>query len=570
MSNTYTLSKQEMDDFNYILSLSKPDECINLDFSDEVQHRYFYNSILRSGMTPENYPQFFKTLEQTRKLHIKNGGPSLPNESAADGNDPGLQDTNIITSASFNDSAASIGAIDSAATALSSVQGGTIYTLQILQIVDSSGNLIENSHQSNGQGEYENILTDGSLSSSQGVAVLYTYSYKKPNDQIPVNKTIVRNLTDDTVGTPKVNDPVLKPAHSTMPYIKMGLGRPASNYQGDCDYTWNEQTQDNPIVRVPFTGSQTFKSNIVPNSWSKYPIVCLMTLTDKGGSGPSITPTTDLLSRINILPDDSTTLQWDFTYDPDVSKDKSIQFGNATFTTDSETSLSFIIHVNTQNYPVAPVPVSITGTTNSQFWSPSGIDQSGTYWIRPFLYSWHCVAEDTLIKLSDGTSKRIDELTNHDAVISNAKGDILRVMDTVFQNNVEKILSINDELGHKLRITGKHAVVTVDGIKLAKELHAGDTLVTEDGPAKIVSIRNIKFNKRVWGIGLMNASGDTSTIVDDSCTYFANGILVGDSHISRKYSRLHSSSLDTILTKLPKKWHTDAKNSYKARNTSEV
>ncbi len=568
MSNAYTLSKQELDDFNYVLSLSKPHEHIHLDFSDEVQHRYFYNSILRSGMTPDNYPQFFKTLEQSRKWHIKNGAPVLPVKSTADGTD--LQDTNIITSASYNDSAASSGAIDSAATALSSVQGGTIFTTQTLQILDSSGKLIENSRQSNGQGEYENILTDGSLSSSQGVSVIYTYSYRKPNDPRPVYATVYQLLTDEAVGIPTVNDPVLKPVHSGMGYIKMGLGRPASYYHDDCDYTWDEQIQDNPIVRVPLKGSQTFKSNIIPNSWSKYPITCLLTLVAKGGSGPSITPTTDILSGITISPSDPTKLQWDFTYDPDISKDKSIQFGKATFTTDSETSLSFMIQLNTQNSPVAPVPVSITGTTNSRYWSPSQDDYPGFYVMRPFLYSWHCVAEDTLIKLSDGTTKRIDELTSQDAVICNAKGDILRVMDTVFQNDVEKILSINDELGHKLRITGKHAVVTVDGIKLAMELRTGDTLVTEDGPAKIVSIRNIKFNKRVWGIGLYNASGEVSAIADDSCTYYANGILVGDSHVSLKYSKLHSSSLNTILAKLPKKWHTDAKNSHILRNASEV
>lgn len=571
MPSRNQLSEQEHKDLKHVLGMSKPGEAHLLNLADEAQYRFYRKQIDESGMTPEKYPQFFKVLERTRQEHIQNGGPILLNQKASNG---GLVDLNIISSAIFDAGSGLKGSSDASvntyASAVSSINGGTNFTKLTLQIYDiGTGNRIANNDPPAvyGGGEYLPIDVKGDAAGKEGMRVIFTYSYQKGEDP-PVLANVHLDLDDEADGIPTVEQPVLKQGHEANKYLKFGLGRDAAHTPPDCDYYWLEPNIDNPVVRVPLKGSQKFKSNIVPTI-TENDITCYMMLVNKGGGAPPIIPTTQLLSGISVSPSDPKTLLWSFPYDYDLSKDKSIQFGKATFAPDSYTILYFMVRVKTQNSGVDYVSTSVYGK-KSPPWSPSSSDLPGCYAMRPFWYTWHCVAEDTLVTLAGGKTKRIDELTGGDMVLADNTGRLLQVESTVFTDANEDIIAITDRYGHTVRITEEHVVVTMDGINKAKNLIPGDILITENGEAEISSVAVETFKGRVWSVGLTLAGGADQALNDENSTFFANGILVGDSRMNMLYHELTRNSLETVLSKLPEEWHPDAINAYKELNMSEV
>lgn len=566
-----TLVNQTLEDLNHILSLSKPGEHHQLNFSDEVQYNFYLNGIRDSGMTPERYPQFFKNLEECRRHHLKNGGPAPLADPPTNGEEP--VDVNMITGVYFSGNKTNVSTGNNegpgTATALSSVAGGTIFTKQRLQIIDTiTGKVWEdvNPPAVYGGGKYEEIKAVGNPPNWQNIQVVYTYSYQDMAGNMPVFNNVNLLPNGEAEGIPTVTAPVRKPEHEKNNYITMGIGRNQQYFIRDCDYNWNEPINDVRIVRLPLVGSQKFKSRIV-SPITENDITCYLLVLNGGGGYHPISPKSDLVAGIKISPSDPTVLEWNFTYDYEVTKDKSIQFGEATFPVDSLTVLTFMVRVKTENSKGETVYTCIWGSPTPP-WDNSG-DIPGFYKIRPFKYTWHCVAEDTLVKLPGGKTKRIDQLAGGDTLMSNAEGDVLMVMNNIFSDKIGEIFSIRDEFGHSLLSTEYHAVMTAAGIKLAKKLDMGDVLITEKGNAKIVSIQRIPFQGRVWNIGLCPVSEDLNEIDNDGHTFFANGILVGDIDMSIAHQQYHNSKIETVLAKIPKEWHRDAINAYQDRIAME-
>jgi hypothetical protein len=574
MSGTNVLSQNELDDLRYVLSLSKKGEAHRLDFSDPAQHRFYLKQLSCSNASSKEYPQFFKTLEETRKLHIENGGPLSQNIS----DDQEIVDINAITDAVYNtyltgNSINSTPDTGCFASALSSIAGGTIFTHLTLQIIDiETGNDLGTTDNPPvyGQGECSNIYVRGTAAQgNQGVRVIYTYSYQKYN-QAPVFQNIHMDLNDEPVGVPDIQQPVLQKTHTGMKYITFGIGRQQGYVSvDDCDYYWYEQNQNNPIVRMPLVGSQKFRSRIT-SSIEQNNIVCYMVLVDKGGGGIPITNTTDLLQGITISASDPTMLSFNFPYNYDLTLDKSIQFGKATFDPDSQVILFLQVQVKTQNSGDDFVSACIYGLAPSSSlpnppWSPSGSDIPGMYVMRPLKYTWHCVSAETLVKLADGTAKRIDELKGGDTVLSDSEGHVLKVTSTVFADKDAEIYSISDEYGHNILITENHGIITDNGIRLAKDISVGDILITENGHSKVTKIDLEPYKGRVWGINLSPLS-ENEDISDDKHTFYANGILIGDMYVSYHEYKQHKYRLENILKKLDEKWHVDAMSSHKHYN----
>ncbi|HSQ41733.1 MAG TPA: Hint domain-containing protein [Fibrobacteraceae bacterium] len=573
MSKNAVLSKEELNDLHHVLSLSEKGKSHTLDFSDPAQFRFYQKLIQGSGMTPSNYPRFFKMLEESREAHLQSKGAVNSSTNAAGDSDE-LVDVNNITSAEYN-SSVNMKAISNAS-AISSVNGGTVYTQLNLQIVNlDTGEVLASTQQPAvyGQGEYQTIYTQGDpLTGTHNIQVIYTYSYQKYN-QTPVFQNIHLDLNDEPQGIPNVSQPLLAQTHQNVKYMKFGLGRPSA--PADCDYYWNESITSNPIVRLPFVGSQKFKSNIV-STITANDITCYMMLVQSGGGATPITPTSDLLQGIQISASDPTTLTWNFPYNNDINQDKSIQFGSATFNPDSQTIIFFQVQVKTQNsdpdyvrtcvYGVAP-----TSAVPNPPWSPSTNDQPGLYMMRPFLYTWHCVAADTLVEMADGSVTRIDELKGGDLVRTGKKGEALKVTHTIFADKDGTILVLRDTHGHELQITEKHAVVSKEGIRIAEELKAGDLIATADGFAEIESIEAKPFQGRVWTIGLESADPqDKEDLKDDKRAFVANGFLVCDSQASFNRHVEHKQLLSTILAKIPEDWHQDAQNSHRFYHATKV
>jgi hypothetical protein len=85
MSHSAVLTPPDVEAFNHILNLAKPGKPYPLDFSDEVQYHFYLNGVLASGMTPERYPQFFKTLDMSRRRHLDKTIAPLAAKKQGDG-----------------------------------------------------------------------------------------------------------------------------------------------------------------------------------------------------------------------------------------------------------------------------------------------------------------------------------------------------------------------------------------------------------------------------------------------------------------------------------------------------
>lgn len=578
MSKNVVLSRNELDDLHRVLNCSEKGNTHTLDFSDSAQFRFYQKLIQGSGMTPSEYPRFFQMLEESREAHIQNKGPLLAERNAVSDSDE-LVDVNSITSAEYN-SAINAAAVSNAS-AISSVNGGTVYTQLNLQIVNlDTGEILATQQQPAvyGLGEYQTIYTQGTPLSGSGahnIRVVFTYSYQKYN-QPPVFQNIHLDLNDEPQGIPQVAQPVLAPAHSKADHITFGIGRDWNHTPvSDCDYYWFEQNINDPIVRMPFVGSQKFRSKIV-STITANDISCYMMLVQNGGGATPITPTSNLLQGIQISPSDPTMLTWNFPYNKDIAQDQSIQFGKTTFNPDSRTIIFFQVQVKTQNsgadyvrtcvYGLAP-----TSTMPNPPWSPSTNDQPGLYMMRPFLYTWHCVAADTLVEMADGSTKRIDDLKGGDLVSTGKNGKALTVTHTIFADKDGTILVLRDTQGHELRITEKHAVVTEEGIRLAAELKAGDRIATACGFTEIESVEAKPFQGRVWTIGLDPADPkNDKDLQDDERVFLANGFLIGDSQASFHRHVEHKQLLSTILAKIPEEWHQDAQHSHRFYHSTKA
>lgn len=567
MTAVKKLSMQDHKDLLHVIGKSQPGIPHQLDFSDEIQYRFFMKDLEDAGVIEKDFPQVYKTIARAKEAHIAPNGPVLPGTGTP--SQQGLENVNIITTAVYNTSPANLAAANTpvatgqcSASAVSTVVGGTIFTTLVLKIIDiATGNVLVSKQIGPvfGEGEYLPILTEGTAPGAQGMKVVFTYSYQQKEGQPPVFETVHLDLNDEPVGIPTVTQPVLTPEHLAQgqKYIKFGIGRPQPGYNPDCDYVWSESTQDHPIVRLPMVGSQKFKSNIV-GPLKEENITCYLMLVNKGGAGAPIKPTGGLLSGIQISPNDPKLLTWNFPYNGDIKLDKSIQFGPATFAPDSLTALFFQVILNVEG-STDPVQTCIYGTT-SPYWSPSSYDQPGIYVIRPFDYVWHCVAEDTEVTLIDKSTKRIDQLTGGEALLG-IDGKTVRVLDTVFGQEEKPLLAITNDQGESIKVTNNHFIMTDKGPQKADKLSEGDALITVTGTSKIKSITREVFNRRVWNIGLINTDAEPA----EDHYFFGNGMLIGDRHAASHFALNHEKTLEDVLQALPVEWHKDAISAFERK-----
>jgi len=536
-----------------------------LDLSDDRQWEYLMASAHKSGVTPKTHPCYFATLERARKKHLANGGPPAPKAAVADSN--GLEDANDILALGTTDAGS-----NSQGSGFSSIVGGTIFTRLQLEILDGkTGNSLAfaDTGPIMGQGFYEALSTLGNIPPpGDGMQLIYTYSYLPSGNtnalagdgDDPVNGVLTRSTNELPVGAPTVVQPIRT---KTNPYIKIGLGRPAP--PTDCDYWYNEPNIAAPNIRLPMVGSQKFKSNIVtPLVFGPGTPNCIVTAfvskTTGGGSTFPLPVTTNIYPT--AITASGTTLNWNFPWNSDVTKDGSMQYGAAAWANDT-TVISYIsIQVKTATSAGEWVFVNIYSSATPP-WAVS--PSAGTYIQYPIYYTWHCVAAGTLVTRADGSTMKIEEMTGGEKVKVGPGGETFTVVDTFHTAKEATIISLCTKAGHKLLITDMHPVRTDKGIVVARDLRAGTVVLTDKGPSPLKSVETGPFSGMVYCIGLgADAEEEKRFTIDNTC-FYANGILVGDNRLSVLTRHSWQSSLEAILERLPKKWHREARLSHKRR-----
>jgi hypothetical protein len=361
------------------------------------------------------------------------------------------------------------------------------------------------------------------------------------------------------VGAPVVTQPVR--TVTSKNYIKIGIGRDEAHRPPDCDYWYNEPNIASPNIRLPLMVTQKFKSNIKQPLWPTNITNPPTIYQIKPSTGGVTVPLSQAAIQAGITATGDT-LSLNFPFNNNVALDGSVQFGPAAWANDTQLFTTISLGVKTDTSANDFVWVNLYSTTEAPWATSPG---PGEYRMYPNYYTWHCVAAGSKVLLADGKSKKIEDIKGGEEVKIGNYGEVLLVVDTFgAKKEAEQVLALITQAGHELLITHMHPVLTTEGLVAARDLVAGDQVLTDKGPSPVKSIKSRKYSGMVYSLGVGPAP-NISCAAESSTCYFANGILIADNRVCVEFLAAYKKRLTTVLAQIPKRFHAEAKRSYKAR-----
>lgn len=135
--------------------------------------------------------------------------------------------------------------------------------------------------------------------------------------------------------------------------------------------------------------------------------------------------------------------------------------------------------------------------------------------VIPYIYiQWGCFHKDTLIKMADGSTKKVSEIQIGDFVLTNDHRSV--AVTESYKGNEEMLICIKTETGRILQVTENHPVLTEHGKIKACNLVISTKVYTESGLEKIEDISLVPYNDLVYNLDC------------DGALLIANGIIAGD------------------------------------------
>lgn len=221
------------------------------------------------------------------------------------------------------------------------------------------------------------------------------------------------------------------------------------------------------------------------------------------------------------------------------------------------------------NYTFQLYVVTARGTVGVAFTSDT--TQIGSVFVPQLTIIEGCLPAGTKIRMADGSQRLIEKLAGRtgDQVRSGAGREATRaIVSTTTGHEDAPMIAIRDDQGHELSLTATHPVMTPWGAVQAQELKLGDRVLTEEGPARLVSVERVAHAAPVPIYNL--AVGDAAAAAAQETTFFANGILVGDQEMQQHLVQLAQRpppppSHEEQLQRLPPEWRQDYLSSLAAK-----
>jgi hypothetical protein len=535
-AQTAQLTATDKADMAYVHKRMGSRNSAPLDLSDPIQKRFLLRQLQLAGVTPQQNPQLFRS--------IRNAHPAKKTKAlAAEGTAPsGPQPLSLITDLKTSDQKSFV------ADALSSVPGGTTVTVLTLQVEDQNGNPVGTPEvvKSYAAGQNVRISASGQMQTAAPAQAVGTYFYEK--DGVPY----AGNLQVLTQGVPTSINNLAPTNKISNPPATINLCVNRFGSASGCDYACTSSPPFNcnqtanpgnpPNIIFPVQGNIVYPGNIDPiqydgqgnptNAYSRITVAF-----NQVGGTCSQTESTNFFKDPNTKVQGNT-LSWNLN---------PAQFGVACYQPGGAATYAFSVYV-TVGGQIIWAFINNTGTTPAQ----------NTVTISPTNVVIGCIAEGTRILLENGKELPIENFDGGEKITADAAKRILPVTGTMFGKESEPMVEIHTQGGRSLLLTVGHPVVTSRGVVVAHRLKVGDEVTTLTGRDRIVSVSRKPFSGSVWNLDV-GAAGD-ATLNNENTTFFANGILVGDSKMQTYWETEDRRDRRTVLERLPKRWQQDYLN----------
>jgi hypothetical protein len=348
----------------------------------------------------------------------------------------------------------------------------------------------------------------------------------------PVTKILYQSIPDlyaPMTSVPKtwiqVNNPRLLPQHQNCPNIRIALNRVPSQVL-DCDYYY---TDDPSIaVRLDNNGVINFPSGIQLLSCDNSK--CYIKKAGVVESGVAQIDNNQVTYSFENNPNP----QMYYSFPTDWAEKAPWSSGDlCDITISLPISYNFIGDSNTYRTTIyISSDQSLVGTPQLQL-------------IPKLQFLWGCLAADSMILMSDGSQKRIDEVMIGEKVIANPSSEQLTVVN-VWTGSEDKPCFRFSAGELTILVTGDHPMITDSGLRKASLVTLQDKLLTENGYVEITSITVEPYEGRVYNLDL--GEDDESATVNGMqlSTMVANGFVVGDNKVQAGLSA-ESSYMERLV-----------------------
>lgn len=495
---------------------------ITLDLADEQQYEYVKNSYLEAGQTPENSPELFAALEAGREAALKDDGKVLSRFTTSD---PFIFNQDFMVSNVFS-------AEGKFYTTLSStVKQGTQVTYMRLRIKDDKGKVLTSGPggwvmmQQNAGGKSVTLTAELPLPKPNGMSLVTIEGLEmiSVNGIIEHHSTVIKALVGDEGLMEKMV--IMEPRDVNGDgEVVVEIGREAiANTKIDYPYLDGYHN----IIKIPLKGVLRVPYKITAAQLDKKNTYFKL-------SGPTVGGTTEMNYR-NLAgqtladaltftkgPGNSTIIEWD------ISRLECWFDNNALY--QALAKVNWYVSIAFKDAEIFPGWFEdISYCASNDFGSTN---LQGTY--PPHLiFAWSCIAEGSVIRMADGSFKRVETIELNEKVRAN--GIDLTVVDIFVGKESKPVFRIVDEDAHNLLVTETHPILTKNkGIVCAYSLEKGDIIVTEQGDRTIKYISKEMFDGKVYNLQL-GTEEEISLMDSDANMFYANGILVGDVLMQMEY-----------------------------------
>lgn len=520
-----------------------------IDLSDPAQE-LAYKAILRmSGITPDNRPQFFRSLEETKADHKARRAKNLPlaaaptPSSTVPTNDYTVLDISTSDWQNVN------------STAYSTMYTGSHLSSTTATVMDAEYNpLASNSNDQWDDGRNMGVDSgDGTNPNPTPNATIHSvgtfYGVDKTGASYgPFYATIGGGFYPKQINNQK---PILVQNTKNI-IICLNRANPTKENPGKCDYGPTDPNYP-PNVKIPVAGSIQYAGKIdVDPSTGKpkpgtYQVTLSLTGQSQGGSckqqDASAAFFNDPNTKIN-----GDTITWDMEY---------ADFGKVCWQNDESYTLTLALRLN-----IAGVPVWSTITN-----APNTKPKSSTVVSSPLVAQWGCIAEGTPVRLSDGRTLPIEKVRIGQKVAS--PNGPLQVRSTTHGWDHE-VIAVTDSNNRTVTMTPNHPVPTGRGMIQAKELRIGDVLSTTKDKVVVDRLSTEIRRKAVRVYNLELTQVDGPRLADPTqAVFYAGDMLVGDLEMQRQLMH-RPVNVSDLRSRIRPEWLEDFDNWAKEQSREMV